>query len=128
MKLYNVAYSGNSYKVRHLLSQLRIPCEIVIEKMFCAFHESSSCPSYHYPLECASSAQILWSNDRRCTTRGRMPYAHTSGYPLGPYFAPFAGNYPIPNLLLCDLCALCGEISFLFWLRLHRAVRFVVNI
>jgi len=29
MKLYNVAYSGNSYKVRLLLSQLRIPCKIV---------------------------------------------------------------------------------------------------
>jgi glutathione S-transferase len=29
MKLYNVAYSGNSYKVRLLLAQLRIPCEIV---------------------------------------------------------------------------------------------------
>ena len=29
MKLYNVAYSGNSYKVRLLLSQLRIPYEIV---------------------------------------------------------------------------------------------------
>ena len=28
MKLFNVAYSGNSYKVRLLLSQLRIPCEI----------------------------------------------------------------------------------------------------
>jgi len=29
MKLYNVAYSGNSYKVRLLLAQLSIPCEIV---------------------------------------------------------------------------------------------------
>jgi glutathione S-transferase len=29
MKLFNVAYSGNSYKVRLLLSQLAIPCEIV---------------------------------------------------------------------------------------------------
>lgn len=29
MKLYNVAYSGNSYKVRLLLSQLGIPCEII---------------------------------------------------------------------------------------------------
>ena len=29
MKLYNVAYSGNSYKVRLLLSQLETPCEIV---------------------------------------------------------------------------------------------------
>jgi glutathione S-transferase len=29
MKLYNVAYSGNSYKVRLLLAQLRIPCKIV---------------------------------------------------------------------------------------------------
>ena len=29
MKLYNVAYSGNSYKVRLLLNQLGIPCEIV---------------------------------------------------------------------------------------------------
>ena len=29
MKLYNVAYSGNSYKVRLLLSHLAIPCEIV---------------------------------------------------------------------------------------------------
>ena len=29
MKLYNVAYSGNSYKVRLLLAQLGIPCEIV---------------------------------------------------------------------------------------------------
>jgi glutathione S-transferase len=29
MKLYNVAYSGNSYKVRLLLSHLGIPCEIV---------------------------------------------------------------------------------------------------
>ncbi len=29
MKLYNVAYSGNSYKVRLLLAQLDIPCEIV---------------------------------------------------------------------------------------------------
>ena len=29
MKLYNVAYSGNSYKVRLLLSQLGIFCEIV---------------------------------------------------------------------------------------------------
>jgi glutathione S-transferase len=29
MKLYSVAYSGNSYKVRLLLSHLRIPCEIV---------------------------------------------------------------------------------------------------
>ena len=29
MKLFNVAYSGNSYKVRLLLSQLGIPCEIV---------------------------------------------------------------------------------------------------
>lgn len=29
MRLYNVAYSGNSYKVRLLLSQLGIPCEIV---------------------------------------------------------------------------------------------------
>lgn len=28
MKLYNVAYSGNSYKVRLLLAQLGIPCEI----------------------------------------------------------------------------------------------------
>ena len=29
MKLYNVAYSGNSYKVRLLLSNLGIPCEII---------------------------------------------------------------------------------------------------
>jgi glutathione S-transferase len=29
MRLYNVAYSGNSYKVRLLRSQLRIECEIV---------------------------------------------------------------------------------------------------
>ncbi|MGZ8490497.1 MAG: glutathione S-transferase family protein [Candidatus Binatia bacterium] len=29
MKLFNVAYSGNSYKVRLLLAQLGIPCEIV---------------------------------------------------------------------------------------------------
>ena len=29
MKLYNVAYSGNSYKVRLLLAQLSVPCEIV---------------------------------------------------------------------------------------------------
>ena len=29
MKLYNVAYSGNSYKVRLLLAQSGIPCEIV---------------------------------------------------------------------------------------------------
>ena len=29
MKLYNVSYSGNSYKVRLLLSQLGIPYEIV---------------------------------------------------------------------------------------------------
>lgn len=29
MKLYNVAYSGNSYKVRLLLAHLQIPCEIV---------------------------------------------------------------------------------------------------
>ena len=29
MKLYNVTYSGNSYKVRLLLSQLGIPCEII---------------------------------------------------------------------------------------------------
>ena len=29
MKLYNVAYSGNSYKVRLLLSHLGIPCEII---------------------------------------------------------------------------------------------------
>jgi glutathione S-transferase len=29
MKLYDVAYSGNSYKIRLLLAQLRIPCEIV---------------------------------------------------------------------------------------------------
>ena len=28
MKLYNVAYSGNSYKVRLLLAQIGIPCEI----------------------------------------------------------------------------------------------------
>ncbi|MBM4297346.1 MAG: glutathione S-transferase family protein [Deltaproteobacteria bacterium] len=29
MKLYNVLYSGNSYKVRLLLNQLGIPCEII---------------------------------------------------------------------------------------------------
>ena len=29
MKLYNVAYSGNSYKVRLLLAHLGIRCEIV---------------------------------------------------------------------------------------------------
>jgi glutathione S-transferase len=29
MKLYNVSYSGNSYKVRLLLAHLRIPCEII---------------------------------------------------------------------------------------------------
>lgn len=29
MKLYNVAYSGNSYKVRLLLAQLGIPCEVI---------------------------------------------------------------------------------------------------
>ncbi len=29
MKLHNVAYSGNSYKVRLLLAHLAIPCEIV---------------------------------------------------------------------------------------------------
>jgi len=29
MRLFNVAYSGNSYKVRLLLAQLGIPCEIV---------------------------------------------------------------------------------------------------
>jgi len=29
MKLFNVAYSGNSYKVRLLLSQLRMPCEVI---------------------------------------------------------------------------------------------------
>jgi glutathione S-transferase len=29
MKLYSVAYSGNSYKVRLLLAQLSIPCEII---------------------------------------------------------------------------------------------------
>jgi glutathione S-transferase len=29
MKLYNVAYSGNSYKVRLLLAQLGLPCQII---------------------------------------------------------------------------------------------------
>jgi glutathione S-transferase len=29
MKLFNVAYSGNSYKLRLLLAQLGIPCEII---------------------------------------------------------------------------------------------------
>jgi glutathione S-transferase len=29
MKLYNVAYSGNSYKVRLLLAQLGIPYELI---------------------------------------------------------------------------------------------------
>jgi glutathione S-transferase len=29
MKIYNVAYSGNSYKVRLLLSHLGLPCDIV---------------------------------------------------------------------------------------------------
>jgi glutathione S-transferase len=29
VKLYNVAYSGNSYKVRLLLAQLGIPCEVI---------------------------------------------------------------------------------------------------
>ena len=29
MRLYNVAYSGNSYKVRLMLAQLGIACEIV---------------------------------------------------------------------------------------------------
>lgn len=29
MRLYNVAYSGNSYKVRLLLAHLRTPCEII---------------------------------------------------------------------------------------------------
>ena len=29
MKLFNVAYSGNSYKVRLLLAQLGIPCDII---------------------------------------------------------------------------------------------------
>jgi glutathione S-transferase len=29
MRLYNVAYSGNSYKARLLLSHLGIPCEII---------------------------------------------------------------------------------------------------
>ena len=29
MRLYNVSYSGNSYKVRLLLTQLGIPCDIV---------------------------------------------------------------------------------------------------
>jgi glutathione S-transferase len=29
MKLFNVAYSGNSYKVRLLLAHLGIPCEII---------------------------------------------------------------------------------------------------
>jgi glutathione S-transferase len=29
MKLFNVASSGNSHKVRLLLAQLGIPCEIV---------------------------------------------------------------------------------------------------
>lgn len=29
VKLYNVAYSGNSYKVRFLLAQLGTPCEII---------------------------------------------------------------------------------------------------
>jgi glutathione S-transferase len=29
VKLYNVAYSGNSYKVRLLLSHLRVRCEFV---------------------------------------------------------------------------------------------------
>jgi glutathione S-transferase len=29
MRLYNVAYSGNSYKVRLLLAQLGIPCELI---------------------------------------------------------------------------------------------------
>jgi glutathione S-transferase len=29
MKLYNVSYSGNSYKVRLLLAHLGVPCEIV---------------------------------------------------------------------------------------------------
>ena len=29
MKLYNVAYSGNSYKVRLLLAHLGIPCEVI---------------------------------------------------------------------------------------------------
>lgn len=29
MKLYNVAYSGNSYKVRLLLANSVLPCEII---------------------------------------------------------------------------------------------------
>jgi Glutathione S-transferase len=29
MKLYNVSYSGNSYKVRLLLAQLGVPCEMI---------------------------------------------------------------------------------------------------
>ena len=29
MRLYNVSYSGNSYKARLLLAHLRVPCEIV---------------------------------------------------------------------------------------------------
>ncbi len=32
MKLYNVAYSGNSYKVRLLLAHLGIPCELIEDR------------------------------------------------------------------------------------------------
>jgi len=43
-------------------------------------------------------------------------------------FAPFAVKYPAPNLLLCDLCALCGEYSYLLRLRRCRAGIEVINL
>ena len=38
--------------------------------------------------------------------RGGCPYKSDFFFA---YFAFFAANSPTPNLLLCDLCALCGE-------------------
>ncbi len=50
-----------------------------------------------YPLEFASTAQILLPRNRRAATPGRMPYAHTSELPRRCYFAFFAANFPIPR-------------------------------
>ena len=60
------------------------------------------------------SASVALLSIKICATCANFSNLGVGGLKTRPplsSFAPFAVKFPIPNLFLCDLCALCGYIA-----------------
>lgn len=91
MRLYNVAYSGNSYKVRLLLSHLGLPCEIVeVDILKCESRTPEFLrinPNGRTPVLVDDDGFILAESNAILAylARGKQFLPHEGGFALGDF-------------------------------------------